>query len=314
MSTRTGHLIGVLAILASAVLWGTTGTAATFAQHVGAMAIGAAAMGIGGLLQAAVAGPGIARSRALLAGNWPCLALGAVSVAIYPLAFYTSMRMAGVTIGTVISIGSAPLLAGLLEYRLDGFKLTPRWLIGAALGLAGMLLISLAEASGHPSPDAASPVEGLCLGLVAGLTYAMYSWTTRRLMQNGVPSMAAMGATFGAGGILLMPVLLATGAPFLASWNNAAVGIYMAMVPMFLGYLCFGYGLARIAASTATTITLAEPVVAAGLAALVVGERLPALGWLGVILVILCLVVVSAPARRRSRKPGAGSALGEAAT
>lgn len=36
-------------MLAASVLWGTTGTAATFAPAVGPLAIGAAAMGLGGL-------------------------------------------------------------------------------------------------------------------------------------------------------------------------------------------------------------------------------------------------------------------------
>ena len=55
------------------------------------------------------------------------------------------------------------------------------------------------------------------------------------------------------GGLLLMPVLAVTGAPLLASWPNAAVGLYMALVPMFAGYVLFGRGLARILPSTATT-------------------------------------------------------------
>ncbi len=67
----------------------------------------------------------------------------------------------------------------------------------------------------------------------------------------------------------------------------------MALVPMFLGYLLFGLGLARVPASTATTITLAEPAVAAGLAVLVVGERLGGLGWLGLALVGVTLSVLA---------------------
>jgi len=47
-----GHAAwGTLCVLAASVLWGTTGTAATFAPAVGPLAIGAAAMGLGGLLQ-----------------------------------------------------------------------------------------------------------------------------------------------------------------------------------------------------------------------------------------------------------------------
>lgn len=294
--------IGIAAVLFSSVVWGTTGTAAIFAPEVGPAAIGAAAMGMGGLLQAALAGRGIARALPELTRNRRLLALGGLAVAIYPLAFYASMRLAGVTIGTVVSIGSAPLLSALLEWLFDGARLSRRWLTGAAVGLLGMVLLCLAEDGGHQLGEGRT-LLGIALGLVGGLTYALYSWTARGLMLRGIPSRVAMGATFGIGGLGLMPVLVATGGPFLASWNNAAVGIYMAVVPMFLGYLCFGFALARIPASTATTITLIEPVVAAMLAIVVVGERLPPLGWAGVVLVVACLVVITLPLGLRSRPP-----------
>lgn len=290
------RLLGILSVLVAAVLWGTTGTAATFAPEVSAVAIGAAAMGGGGLMQAMLAAGRVRRHRAQLKAQWRWLLVGAIAVAIYPLAFYASMRLAGVTIGTVVSIGSAPLLSALIEYRLDGLRLGARWMLGAGLGLSGMLLLCLAEGSGHvPAGTATGVAPGTLLGLLAGLSYALYSWTSRRLMQQGIASRAAMGATFGIGGLLLLPVLLLTGAPLLASWGNAAVGLYMAVVPMLLGYLCFGHGLARIPASTATTITLFEPVVAAGLAVAIVGERLPAMGWAGIVLILACLICISAP-------------------
>ena len=143
-------------------------------------------------------------------------------------------------------------------------------------------------------------VAGVLCGIVGGLTYALYSWVARRLMLRGVPSPAAMGATFGIGGLLLMPVLVATGGPFLASWTNLAVGAYMAVIPMFMGYVAFGFALARIPASMAITITLVEPVVAAVLAVAIVGERMQPSGWLGTVLVISCLVFVTLPVRPRA--------------
>lgn len=298
------HLFGVAGVLVAAVLWGTTGVSATFAPEVGAAAIGAAAMGVGGVLQAGIATRAIVRHASALRLQWRWLLLGALAVAIYPLAFYGSMRLAGVTVGTVVSIGSAPLLSAVIEMVMDGLRVSTRWIVGAGLGLLGMVLLCVAESSGHNAATAAPSITlGVALGLLAGLTYALYSWAARRLMQRQIPARAAMGATFGIGGLLLMPVLFATGAPFLASWNNAAVGIYMALVPMFLGYVCFGYGLARIQASTATTITLVEPVVAAALAAVIVGERLPAMGWVGVALIFACLVCITLPARARGRTP-----------
>lgn len=297
--------LGILAVLFAALVWGTTGTAATFAPEVGAAAIGAAAMGLGGLLQALRAGRGILRALPDLARNRRLLILGGLAVAVYPLAFYGSMRLAGVTIGTVVTIGSAPLLSALIERIFDGTRLSARWLAGALTGVAGILLLCLAEGgAGRGASDTGDAViAGIGLGLIGGFTYALYSWTARGLMLRGLRSSVAMGATFGIGGLLLMPVLAMTGAPFLASWGNAAVGIYMALVPMFLGYICFGLGLARIPASMATTISLIEPVVAAILAILVVGERLPPAGWAGVGLVIACLAIVTLPARRRQGQP-----------
>ena len=295
MQSSKNYLLGVTAIIVASTIWGTTGTAATFAPEVGAAAIGAAAMGLGGLAQAAIAWRA---SRKALADQWRVLLVGAVCVAIYPLAFYGSMRMAGVTIGTVISLGSAPLLSAAIEYRQSGFRPSLRWLAGATVGIIGMVLLSMSEHGGaHTAPAGSSTLAGSLVGLIAGFTYALYSSCARQLMQRGISSTTAMGATFGIGGLLLMPVLIATGGPFLASWNNAAVGLYMAFVPMFLGYVCFGYGLSRVETSVATTITLFEPVVAAFFAVVIVGERLSALGWFGVLLVVICLVCITIPTR-----------------
>lgn len=301
MSTRAVPVsrgFGVFCVLAASVLWGTTGTAATFAPDVSPLAIGAAAMGIGGLLQMLWAFREIKGNGNLLHSHWAFVLIGAIAVAIYPLAFYTSMRLAGVTIGTVVTIGSAPLLSAVIERVFDGKQLTARWLVGACLGLLGTVLLCIAKAQGHASSavhvSLSASVFGAVLGLLAGATYALYSWTAHRLMRKGVSSSAAMGATFGLGGLMLLPVLLLTGASLVESWSNAAVGLYMILVPMFLGYILFGLGLSKVAASTATTLSLIEPVVAAVLAVVIVGERLPLLGWVGAALIVGCLYVLVA--------------------
>lgn len=290
---------GALFVLAASVLWGTTGTAATFAPDVSPLAIGAVAMGFGGLLQAAIAARSITALAASLRSQWPMVAVGSFAVAAYPLAFYSSMHLAGVAVGTVVSIGSAPLASAVIERIVDKRRFTGRWAVGAVLGVSGAVLLCFAGGGhGNLATDAGwSTPAGIGLGLIAGLTYALYSWAAHRLINTGVPSTTVMGAVFGIGGLLLMPVLAVTGAPLVASWQNLAVGVYMALVPMFAGYVLFGLGLARVRASTATTISLAETVVAALLAVVVVGERLPALGWAGAALVTGSLFVLTLPAR-----------------
>src|SRR5699024_9280765 len=77
---RRGDLAGIVAVLVTAVLWGTTGTAATFAPSVGPLAMGAAALGIGGVLQALIALPQLRRERAALASQRSVAIAGALGV------------------------------------------------------------------------------------------------------------------------------------------------------------------------------------------------------------------------------------------
>ncbi len=287
-----GRLAGIAAVSVTSLLWGTTGTAATFAAGAGPLAIGAAALGIGGILQAVGAVPALRRDSQALRQHAHAVLVGALAVAIYPLAFYTSMHTAGVAIGSVVSLASAPLASGLLERVIDGSRLGRWWTLAAALGVLGSVLLCLSKFTG-PAESPRVTMLGMLLGLVAGATYAIYSWASHRLIAAGVSRGASMGSVFGLGGALLMPVLLLTGAPLLASGQNTAVAAYMALIPMFLGYLLFGYGLTKISASTATTVTLTEPAIATVLAVLVVGEHLAAAGWVGMALIGLALLVLA---------------------
>ncbi|PPF65464.1 EamA family transporter [Clavibacter michiganensis] len=306
--TRPG-LVGVAAILVTSVLWGTTGTAATFAPSAGPVAIGSAALGIGGLLQAAVALRALRAARVALRARIGIVLLGAVSVAVYPLAFYSSMHLAGVAVGSVVSLASAPLASGILERVVDRRALSRWWMLAAGLGVIGSVMLCATRLDG-PAASVSGTFWGIVLGLLAGATYAVYSWAAHRLMHEGVSRGAAMGAVFGMGGLLLVPVLVITGAPLLASSQAFAVAGYMALVPMFLGYVLFGIGLARVPASTATTITIAEPAVATLLAVLVIGERLTPLGWAGLAVIGLVLVLLAAaPATTLPRQNRSGLPL-----
>lgn len=295
-----GQSAAVLMLLAASVLWGTTGTAAAQARDVSPLAIGAASLGIGGLLQAVLGARSMKAARIPLVINRRLVFLGALGILVYPLAFYSSMHLGGVALGTVISLGTAPLFSGLLERFIDGIKLTSRWYLAAALGIAGSTLLGFARAAGDGGT--AGTVAASCLlGLAAGASYAVYSWAAGRLMANGIPRKAAVGAVFGLGGLLLMPVLLATGAPLVQDPLNFAVAAYLALVPMFLGYILFGIALSRVPASTATTVTLSEPAVAAALAVFLLGERVGLMGWVGMVLIAAALAVLLLRPRAMAR-------------
>lgn len=304
---RRQRFLALGAVTLTSILWGTTGTAATFAPDAGPLAIGAAALGIGGILQALIAVPALRAGRARLRANLPSVLLGAAAVAVYPLAFYSSMHLAGVALGSVVSLASAPLASGVLERLVQQAPLSRWWLLAAGLGVTGGVLLCVSKMA-HDPGEAGKTLAGISLGLLAGITYASYSWSAQRLMSHGVSRAASMGAVFGAGGTLLIPVLVLTGAPLIANTQAFGVAAYMALVPMFLGYLLFGYGLARIPASTATTITLSEPAIAAVLAVAIVGERLSATGWTGLGIIAVALAVLAvAPTNMGIPAPGFGT-------
>ncbi|MWN90742.1 EamA family transporter [Gilliamella sp. Pra-s65] len=286
------NTLGILAVILASALWGTTGTAASFAPSLSPLLIGSLAMGIGGILQCILAISKIIKERYLLIKHLCLLIVGAIAVMIYPLAFYSAMRLSGVTIGTVVSIGSAPIFSAIIEYADGDFRLTRQWLIGATFGILGIILLSFSE-NNSAIVQNNHIILGILLGLIAGFTYALYSWSARQLMLKGISTKSAMGATFGCGGILLIPVMVFTGFGLFESLTNIIVCAYMALIPMFMGYLCYGFGLSKISTSTATTITLLEPVIAAVLAILVVDEMLPLIGCIGILFILICLILIT---------------------
>ncbi|WP_269915287.1 DMT family transporter [Acinetobacter sp. HY1485] len=282
--------LGFWAILFTSFLWGTTGVVASFAPQLSPFAIGAAAMGGGGILQALFAIKSLKREIFCLTQSFKLIILGGLAVAVYPLAFYASMHYAGITIGTVISIGSAPLFSALLERFFDAKKLTLTWFLSVGLGILGVVLLSMGEGS-HPLGNHKN--LGIGLGILAGISYALYSWLARRVMHSGISSKATMGAIFGIGGIILLPTLAFTGQNLFENTTHTLVITYMTIFPMFLGYVLFGYGLKKVTASTALTITLSEPLIAALLAMLIVKEILSFVGVIGMILIIVSIFIVS---------------------
>jgi DME family drug/metabolite transporter len=289
----------VIALILASVLWGTTGTAASFfPDDVSPLAIGASTMTLGGVLLFLVSARGaLTAIRDPAARPW--LLIGAIGVFVYPLAFYSAMDEAGVAIGNVVALGSGPVFAALFEWLWERHGLSTRWLVSTVIAVAGIILLSMGRHEGDG--ESANIPLGVGLGLLAGAAYALYTYASTRAIRTGHAGRSVMGGMFGLGALALLPVLLLTGAPLLQSLQSVGIAGYLAVGPMFAAYLLFGFGLRHLRSSVATTITLIEPLVATLLAVLVVGERLEVIGWIGLALIFAGIaVLVSA---RQTSKP-----------
>jgi DME family drug/metabolite transporter len=292
---------GAWALILASLLWGTTGTAASFMpESVNPLAIGASTMTVGGILLFAISAR---RSVAAIGstGSRRWLLLGAVGVFVYPLAFYLSMDLAGVAIGNVVSLGTGPVFAALLEWAFERRGLSRLWLVCTGIAIGGVVLLALGGhgASGHAS----NVLGGILLGVLAGLAYALYTYSSSRAIRSGQTASGVMGGMFGLGALLLLPVLLLTGAPLFQSSQTVGIAAYLALGPMFVAYVLFGIGMRTLRSSTATTITLLEPFVATILAVLVVGERLEIVGWIGLALILVAVTVLATARQPRPSSP-----------
>ncbi len=287
------HLNGVFLVVIASFFWGTTGTVASLVPDISSLAIGAGTMGLGGLLLVWNGRASLKQDRQKLRSLMPLIFVGGVAVSLYSLAFYTSMTFSGVAIGTLVSIASAPFFTVLMERLISKKRISARWLFSFVSGALGTLLL----AQGKQPPLAlvehhnTMAMVGIGLGLVAGFCYAVYSWVARQMIEKGVCSKSAMASQFGLAALCLLPSLAFTGSNMLSDTKHVVAVLYIACIPMFLGYLCFGYALQKIEASKATLITLLEPAIATMFAIYVVGERFSYVGWYGIVLIVICFAL-----------------------
>jgi DME family drug/metabolite transporter len=285
-------------VLLSAVLFGTTGTAQALGPDgTTPLTVGAARIAIGGAALVAIA----LATKTLRDGiRWapgPAIA-GALGVAGYQLCFFAAVDATGVAVGTVVALGSGPAFAGVFGRALRGERPTRRWAAATALAIGGAALLVLAGG------DAANvDPAGVLLALGAGASYGLYTVTSKMLLESGHQPEGVMAVAFGVGALLLAPILLTQDTAWLTTPGGASLAIYLGLVPTALAYVLFARGLQKLPAASVATLTLAEPLTAATLGVVVLGERPGAIAGVGALMVLSGLLVLAGRPRRVSPAP-----------
>jgi DME family drug/metabolite transporter len=277
--------------VAAAVLFGTSGTAIELGPDAATpLGVGAVRISIGVVvLWAAIALSNERRTVvAALRGSWPLMVLGGLGVATYTPSFFEAVERTGVAIGTVVTIGSGPFVAGALEWGWRGVRPSRGWVVGTVVTVTGGAVLIAAQSNGTDPADAG----GIAFALLAGGGYALYSVTSKTTMTRGASPALALAGPFTVG--VLVVVVLAVGQPY--GWLGTGAGVAMALqlgvAATGVAYLLFGYGLYRLTTATTVTLVLAEPLTATLLATVVLDESITGLGWLGVAVLLTGLIVV----------------------
>lgn len=281
----------LMLVLVAAVFWGTTGTAAFFlGTDVSPLAIGAATMGIGGVILAVLGG---GHTRRVIRDRSSVLwwMLGSLGVVVYPLTFYWGMSQAGIAVGNVIALGLGPITVAVLEWAIGKSRPATIWWMSSAIALAGIALMASAKVELGGGRPGNIPL-GIALAVIAGVSYGLFTYAFGRLIERGHHPRGVIGAVFGAGSVPLLVVLGFTGAGLVATLPQAGLVAYLVIGPMVIAYLAFSKALVVLRSSTVATIALAEPVVAALMAVVVVGERLGPLAVAGGLLVLVAIAIL----------------------
>ena len=277
-------------VLFAAVLWGTVGTTQTFLQEgISSIAVAGVRSAIGGgvLIIALL----IMKKINLRTWSWKWTLLAAITIALFQSLFFTSVRFTGVALGTVVTIGSSPVFSGLVEWIIWKRKPNLIWGMATLLAIIGcvLLFVNKGQATVHPF--------GIVLALCAGLMFALYTNCSKQLTEKE-ETLPAVAMTFTLCAIMLLP-FSGDGIRWAFSMQNFLPMIFMGLVATTLAYILFLSGLEKITSSSAVTLSLAEPLTAAMLGVFLVGEYLSVTSWIGVVLLLGGILVLTFGGREK---------------
>lgn len=278
---------GYLLVILAAALWGTTGTSQGLApEGLSPSVIGTFRILIGGVILFAYA---LINKDLRKSSKWnlKITFLGIVNVALYQLSFFYGVKYAGIAVGTMVGIGSAPIFAGILSKILYKETLGKAWLISTLLGISGVVLIGLEMLRA----DAELNILGVLLCLGAGLSYTLYTLSSKELLKEQSAN-AVMSILFLGGAIILSPILFISDISPIFSLKGLIVVMHLGVFATAVSYFLFARGLKLIKVSETATLSLAEPLTATLLGITLLGESPEFFSLLGMFFIFIGLLVL----------------------
>lgn len=285
--------IGPLAIMLGALCASTTGTAQALApEGATSLSMGALRLLGGGLsLFVFCALTGNLPNPA----NWPRgrILAGAAGLLGFQLGFFMSVKLVGVAVGTIVAIGSSPIIVGIFGWLALREQPSRLWGGATVLSICGLILLSLTSGQGRFS------LTGLLLALAAGASYACFLVAVKPVLEQHNP-VHIMMFIFLLGGIAMVPILLTQPLYWIASLRGALVVFDLGVLTTAAAFSLILFGMRTTPVAVTSTLGLAEPLGAALLGVFVLQEELTAASTAGILLIFIsmALLVLEKPAAK----------------
>jgi DME family drug/metabolite transporter len=288
---RSTPVSGVSFLVLAGVLWGTGGVLGGLladAAGLSSLAVAAYRLSVGGLL---IVGYLLVTGHPLPRGGaaWRRVAATGALAALFQGAYFTAVSLMSVSIATLVTIGSSPVLV-LLAGRRSPDR---RQVTAVGLALVGLGLLVGLPADGPGGPTASAVLAGSAFALLAAAGFTAMSLLAARPVP-GLDDATTTGLGFTLGGALLVPVAAATsGLGFAPDTRSVGLLLALGLVPTALAYTSYFRGLRSAPAAVGVLMALLEPLTAAVLAAVLLGERLGVAGVAGAVLLGAAVVLTS---------------------
>ena len=288
MKFNSEELKGGLLVVAAGMCWGMTGTIQALApEKATSLTIGSARVfGAGSLLLIWI----LFRRRGILRGKkWDLtgILLAASGLTAYQFAFFSAVKLTGVAIGTMVAIGSAPVLAGILGRVFFKECLSSRWFLSTLLAITGCFLL---VAAGNSNFSSAS-VTGTMLAFGAALSYALEGAGLRLIgARDPIETVSLISVVSAA---MALPWLITGDISWIFSLRGMICIFFLSVLTTILPFSLFAKGIGKITLGKAYTLSLSEPMTAWMLSALVLGEKLSLIGSIGVFILFSGIIILA---------------------
>jgi len=230
-----------------------------------------------------------------------------LGLAVFQTAYFAAIEATGLAVATVVTLGAGPVLMALGARLTMGERLGRGGVTAVAGALAGLGVLVLGGSGATVRPS------GVLLGIVSAAAYSVMTLCTRWSGRGGTTD--ASGTTLSAFAITslcLLPFALAEGlVPHTAEPGRVVwLVAYIAAVPTALAYALYFAGAAVVRSATVSVIMLLEPVGAAVLAVVLLGERLTAATLGGTALMLGSVAGLAVTEARGAREPEEEPVLG----
>ena len=298
------RLLGALAVAAAASIWGTLGFFAKilYAEGVSFEALVAVRASIGWVavfgFVLATGGIGSLRvARKDLAFLFP---LGLIGIGAFYLFYFYTVRESEVGTAAIL-LYSSPAFVVLLAWLFLRETLGPVKIFALLLTVGGVFLVAGAY---DPANLEVTPTV-LLTGLLAGLTYGLYSIFGRPVAGHLSPAIILSYALFFGAALLIVAAVPTLDTLAGLSASSYALLFMLSVVHTTLGFALYTFGLRRLGAGRSAIVATVEPVVAGAIGVTLLGEDLTAPKVVGGLLVLAGAAL--AQVRPRKARPSHGT-------